>query len=190
MADRSDFLIALAGGAVGTALTFLAGAGARVRAIPGECRAHERAVRERDEDLEQWVTDEHVRLKRELKEIRAALSARNIFYSGQHTLEVSLAKERALQAYRDQERQATRDVAAVREREGWLHATSRSLSFRAERSLELRAPERVAPVLDAWRLPATRHLQPNETPFPINDPTRRTISDTLIEVATDTREMT
>lgn len=171
----------MAAGAVGSLLTAGLAFGARLTAIPGECRAHDRAIRERDEDLAQWVADEHPRLKRELETIRDRLNAVNLFYSGQHTFEVAREKERTLHAYRDQERQAQRDVARVRESEGWLHRGWRFLSRR--KLPELTAPERAQPVLDSWRLPGSRHLGENETPPPIEDPTRRTLDDTLEEVA-------
>jgi hypothetical protein len=134
------------------------------------------------------VADEHPRLKRDLEEIRDRLNSRNLFYSGQHTFEVGREKERTLHFYRDQERQAQRDVARVRESEGWLHRGWRFLSGR--RLPELTAPARVQPVLDSWRLPASRHLGEDETPPPIDDPTRRTLDDTLAEVAAGTDALT
>jgi hypothetical protein len=162
--------------------------GARLAAIPGECRAHDRAIRERDEDLAQWVADEHPRLKRELETIRDRLNAYDLFFSGQHTFEVGREKEWTLLVYRDQERQAQRDVARVRESEGWLHRSWRFFSRR--KVVALTAPERVQPVLDSWRLLASRHLGAEETPPPIDDPTRRALDDTLAEVAESTDALT
>jgi hypothetical protein len=56
--------------------------------------------------------------------------------------------------------------------------------------LELTAPQRVQPVLDSWRLPASRHLGKDETPPPIDDPTQRTLDGTLEEVAAGREALT
>ena len=162
--------------------------GARLSAIPSECRANDRSVRERDEDLAQWVADEHVRLKRELNTLRDELAARGLFFSGAHTSGVALEKQRTLHSYRDQERQAKRDVAGIHDSERLLHRLWRFISRR--RFPNLTTPQSVAPVIDAWRLPAKRHLGPEETPPPFEDPTRRTLVETLAEVAAGTEALT
>jgi hypothetical protein len=56
--------IALAGGSVGALLTLGAG-------VPEQVRHHNRQVQEFDDDLGQWVSDEMVRLEREIKRHRA-----------------------------------------------------------------------------------------------------------------------
>ena len=83
MDDGGNLWVAVVGGAIGTSLTGLFVGGARILAAWREVAAHERAVRERDEDLEQWVVDETVRLTRGLRQKVDELNARNLFYSGE-----------------------------------------------------------------------------------------------------------
>lgn len=175
-------LVALGGGAVGTVLAVLLAFGGRLLAVPRELMANDRAVRDRDEDLETWVADEHVRLERELHELSEALNKENLYWSGHHGKQIALAKERALHRFRDQERQALRDAATIRDRETWPH-----LLYRARKGIpspELRAPGRVAPVLEVWRRPVRRHLSSkSDESVEVNDPSRRTLDDTHAKLA-------
>jgi hypothetical protein len=175
----------LAAGAIGSLLTAGLAFGARIASIPRECASHDRAVIERDEDLAQWVSDDHLRLTREIRQIKNELAARGMLSSGEYGYLIGLAKEGALQAYRDQERQATRDVARIYETEGWLHSLWRVASRKKRATLD--APQRVQPILDSWRLPVGAHL--TDTPAPILDPTRRNLEDTLEKVATGTEDL-
>jgi hypothetical protein len=101
---------------------------------------------------------------------------------------IGRAKEAALHAYRDQERQALRDVARIRDSERWLHRFWRWHLGRP--FLTLSAPRRVQPVLDGWRLPPIKHLSPNDAPQLLEDPTRRTLEDSLADVAAGTDDLT
>jgi hypothetical protein len=56
--------IALAGGAVGSILTALIAYGAKFWAARSEIAAHDRAARERDQDLESWMADRSRVLRR------------------------------------------------------------------------------------------------------------------------------
>jgi len=47
---------------------------------------------------------------------------------------------------------------------------------------ELTAPSRMKPVVDVWRLPPSKHLQPEETPPPVDDPTARTLDEVIDDV--------
>ena len=132
----------------------------------------DRFVADRDEDLASWVADRSVALERELAAKTEELNKENLFYSGTHGTVLALIKERALHEYRDQERQAERDVALAHERETWLHAFWRRL--RGRPFPKLTAPQRAQPVLDAWRSPVVRH---GDSPIEVVDPTRRTLRD-------------
>jgi hypothetical protein len=152
----SDLVIALAGGAVGTLLIGGVAVGVRVLAAWREIDVHDRAVGERNEDLEQWVADDHIRLKRSLTAIRDRLAARNLIYSGEYGRQISEEKEGALHSHRDQERDAKRDVARIKNREGWLHETFRG--WRRQDFPDLEAPKRVQPVLGGLACPAYEAL--------------------------------
>jgi hypothetical protein len=173
----STWLIALAGGAVGSALTAALAFGARLLAARREIEATDRFVADRDEDLASWVADRSLALERELAAKTEALNKENLFYSGTHGTALALIKERALHEYRDQERQAERDVALARERETWLHAFWRRLCGRP--FPKLTAPQRAQPVLDAWRSSVVRH---GASPIEVVDPTRRTLRDATQDV--------
>jgi hypothetical protein len=174
----SDFWIALTGGAIGSLLTAVIGFGVRASAIPGEVEENDWSARERNDDLESWVSDRTRRLRAELATITDELNARNLFYSGAHASALARAKELALHEYRDQERQARRDIAAIRGRERWMHRLWRRLKRLP--LPELTADSRVKPVLDAWRSSVIRHGDP---PVEVHDPTRRLLDYTLSELA-------
>src|SRR4051794_23295727 len=112
-------LTALAGGAIGSLITLGATAGVRVAAARREIETNDRLVAQLNDDLEQWVIDDTARLRQELRGLRNDLNKRNLFYSGEYAFGLGAAKGRALQAYRDQERLAIRQAAAIRERETW-----------------------------------------------------------------------
>jgi hypothetical protein len=168
--------IALAGGAIATILGFVA----RFLAVPSEIAMNDRTARERDQDLEQWLADEHVRLKRQLERIRNKLAAKGLFYSGSYGVALNLAKEAAIHAYRDQERQARRDVALIRDREHWPHGIWRWLT--SQSPAQLKVPDRAGEVLDAWATPPSKHLSSGDVPPRLDDPRNRSLEDVLAEV--------
>jgi hypothetical protein len=168
--------VALIGGAIGSVLTALFGLGARMLGARREVAAHDRFVSERDEDLASWVSDRSLALTREIETQVKALAARGAFTSGETNYSIALLKERALHEYRDQERQAERDVALIRDTETWMHTRWRSrdgLPFP-----ELGTPEAAEPVLGAWRSSVTRYDGPTE----VVDPARRTLEATVQEL--------
>jgi hypothetical protein len=168
--------IALAGGAIATVIAYVA----RFFSVPSEIAADDRAVRERDEDLDQWIADEHVRLKRLLQEIREELNDKGLFYSGEYGRRLNLAKEAAIHAYRDQERQARRDVALIRDREHWPHGLWRRLTRNPP--AQLTVPGRAGEALDGWATPPTKHLSPGDEPPRLDDPRNRSLNEVLAEV--------
>jgi hypothetical protein len=115
------------------------------------------------------------------------VSRRGAGPSGEHGVQIARAKERALQAYRDQERTARSQEADIGAREGRLHAL-----VRAWKSLDfgLTAPERVRPILDTWAAPVTRHLSENDPPLQIDDPRKRTVETTLADISGDPKALT
>lgn len=183
----SSWLIAIVGGAVGTVLAWLIAYAGRVAAVGREVAANDRALLVIDDHLETWVADDTVRLRRELRDISETLNKEDLFWSGHHGAQIAQAKERALHAYRDQERTARSQEAEIGAREGRLHAL-----VRAWRTLDfgLKAPERVRPILDAWAAPVTRHLSAADPPLEINDPRQRTVETTLADVGRDSKALT
>jgi hypothetical protein len=177
-------LLALAAGAIGSVVTLAATGGVRFLTARNEIEANDRLIDELNEDLERWVADDDVRLRRELRDIRAQLAARGMFQSGEYSYLLGVAKERALQAYRDQETRAQREAALIRDRENWMHAFWRQRQKMPRRLLT--APTKVKPVLDAWRLPPSKHLQEGDTPAPVIDPTSRSLDEVIAAVREST----
>lgn len=188
----STLLAALAGGAIGVLLTWLA----RLTVIGREIAEHDRALAALDEDLESWVADETVKLRRELQRISNSMVAdpetreeRNLLWSGEHGYQVSLAKEHALEAYRNEERRTKRAAAELRAQENWAHTLARRRRGR-QRAFELQAPGRARPLLDRWAAPVTRHSSSKtDRPLLIDDPRNRTIESTLAELDLDPKAL-
>jgi hypothetical protein len=183
----TTWLVALAGGAVGTILTSLIAYAGRVGAVGREVAANNRALRVLDDHLETWVADDTMRLQRQLNAISEELNKRNLLWSGEHGFQIALAKEKALQSYRDQERTARSQVADIGAREGRLHSLVRAWT---SRPFGLTAPERVRPILDAWAAPVTRHLSAGDPPREIDDPRKRTVETTLADLGSDPKALT
>ena len=168
------WLVALGGGAIGSVLTAALAAGGRLFGARHEIDAHDRFVRDRDEDLASWVADRSLALERQLAEKTEELNKDNIFYGGPHGVALARLKERALHEYRDQERQAQRDVALAGEQEIWMHSFWRRRDGRPFPGLE--NLERALPVLDAWRSSVTRH---GDSPIEVVDPTRKGLREAV-----------
>src|SRR5262249_6486199 len=113
--------------------------------------------------------------------VRARLAADGILASGEYAYRIGMTKERALHQYRDQVRQARRDIERIYGREGWLHALVRRRVTTQQGKLD--APERARPLIDAWREPprsgGDRRLN---APQPWTDPTERTLEKSLSEI--------
>jgi hypothetical protein len=95
------------------------------------------------------------------------------------------AKERALQAYRDQERTARSQEADIAASESPRHAFYRAWRWRPQ---GLKAPEEVKPILDEWAAPVTRHSSGGR--MEIDDPRKRTIESTLADLKKDPKALT
>lgn len=184
--DHSGIVLALAAGAVGSLLTLGVAAAARFASARREIDVHDRQVADLDDDLARWIVDDDLRLRRQLRHERDALSATGMFYSGEYGWRLGLAKEQALQAYRDQRLRAERSAALILDREGWAHDFWRKSRKRPR--LTLWTPQIVVPVLDAWRLPPSRHAKEGDKLPTVDDPTHRTLDALLAAVAKDTHD--
>jgi hypothetical protein len=151
----------------------------RFRAVPGEVEEHDRLARQRDEDLAQWVADDHLRLGRELRKIVGEHSSRGHLHSGVLGRSLAHAKERALHAHRDQERAAQRFIDELAAKETWLHRDHRRQ--RGREPLRLTAPARAQPALDCWRDSSWAH-PPGVASAEVEDPTRRTLEATIAQL--------
>jgi hypothetical protein len=158
-------LTALLGGSIGSIITLI---GTLTIGIPAEVRHHDRLATEYDEDLAQWVSDECVRLERELA--KHMNSAGNQLYSGAYLAGIAGLKEEALHLYRDQERAAERRRAALLDDEGWRHRTYRWWIVR-DQLPELTTPAKAAPILDGWR----EEVRGSGGSAPVSDPTKRSL---------------
>ena len=156
--------VALAGGSIGTALTLIA-------TVPAQVKHHDRQVRDLDDDLGQYVSDDMVRLERALKGHETIMAAEGQLDSGAFVRGVAGFKEEALHLYRDQERAAERGRAALRDEEGLRHRVWRRLTRRGPLPA-LTAPVQAKPLLDLWREPVCR----DGTEHPVSDPTKRPLS--------------
>jgi hypothetical protein len=161
MDAAGTFGVALAGGSVGTIITLLSG-------VPEQVKRHNRIVEERDEDQGQWVSDECVVMERELEREKNQAARSGQLYAGAHLREMAHIKEAHLHAYRDQEREAQRERAALLDSEGWRHRAWRFVA-RYGPLPPLRKPEEVQPVLEAWR----EEVNEDGNKAPVSDPTKR-----------------
>lgn len=177
----TTFLAALAGGAIGVLLAWVA----RLTVVGRDVRAHDCTVAVLDEDLESWIADATVTLHRALSGVTAAMTADpvtheacNLHWSGHHALEVARVKEAALEAYRNEERRARREVAEIHAQEQWSHRFYRR--WRRKSAIGLQTPERAREILDRWAAPVTRHLSlETDPPYQIDDPRERTLDSTI-----------
>jgi hypothetical protein len=171
------WLVAIVGGAIGSVVTVAIALGAQFLRARDEIVSHDRLVADRDEDLASWVSDRSLALRRELTARTERLNKRRLFYSNTRGQDLALLKEQALHEYRDQERQARRDVALVEQAETWAHRWWRR---RRHRDFpKLTAPARAEKVLEVWRSSVTSH---GAAPVEVVDPTRRTLDDTQSEL--------
>jgi hypothetical protein len=122
------------------------------------------------------VVDSHDQLQIDLRDRVSKAIQAGVERGGAIPQGAAKVKAMWLHGYRDQERQARRDLFEIRSREDWLHRAYRRLRRLPHPSLT--AADRVAPVLDEWRRgPAHDH---GETQ--VYDRTRRTLDDTLREL--------
>ena len=168
----SSVLTAILGGAIG----FLLGALARALGIPGGVRAHNAAVRDRDDQLATWTADRDYVPKRECKASRErfqTLAGANSEDAKSTDRYIADLKASAIHEWRDAARLARLDVATILAAEGWAHRVYRRLTKRPPPILT--TPEKATPVLDGWRGPsslAVEHTYPD-------DATKRTLDDAI-----------
>ena len=188
----ADPLSALVGGLITLALT----AAVRAPGIPAAVRRHDAQVASRDASLETWVTDRNYALGRECVALRAEVvpdgnpdAASD--WPGGKTMEIMArakhrqtaqdadgaiadARGRALHEYRDEATRARDDVATILAAEGRAHRLYRRAARKPAPSLT--APDRVSPVLAAWRKPSG--MSSERWTWPV-DATQRTLEDTI-----------
>jgi hypothetical protein len=167
----SDLVAALAGGAIGSALTMLA----RVGNAPAEVDHHDRRIRDIDADLERFVADEHTRLVFEAVELRGATAA------GLKTpLDTAFAVDRAIHKYRDEETRCVREVRDIYAIEGAAHWIWRRVRDRP--GVTLATPDRAHALVDRWprMVPIT---EPEGVRLKLTDPRDRSI-DAILAHAT------
>lgn len=190
----ADLLTAALGGTVVFALT----TAARAAGIPGDVRAHDAAIHERDEQLATWVADRNYSLGRECTALRTGVKPRAWNVSepaglaagiiearerGAHTADQDIADARsvAIHQYRDQERTAQIDIARIRADEGWAHRAYRKLPLLRRRPIPgLLTPDRAQPLIDSWAKQSS--LSSDERPVWPDDARKRTLDDALAGV--------
>jgi hypothetical protein len=85
----STWLVALAGGAIGSIMTWVIAYAGRVAAVRREVDANDRALRVIDDHLETWVADDTVRLRRELHDITEEVNKHGLLWSGEHGVQIA-----------------------------------------------------------------------------------------------------
>lgn len=168
---------------------------ATLRRGPGEV-AHDRLVRDLNEDLRRWVSDRARQLTADLALIAAyandpdlegpaverligglrkpvpddlkRLPAGSQFSSGAHLNWQKAAKEQALHEWRDEATRKLRELDEVLAAEGRLHARRRER--KGGPSPELRLPPEGVQCVDGWRAPAA--IPGTTDTLEIDDPTR------------------
>lgn len=139
--------VVLTGVVVGFAIFLLQ----RLVTIPREIRHHDRTVRERDDDLRQWVADDDEALAIELHEIGEDCNSRNLFYSGYHVKARAFARSRKLQRFRDQAALAEREAARIRDSEGAGHKLVRLFLRKPFAVMAFRSDTKA--IVGRWRTP-------------------------------------
>lgn len=190
----SGLLTALVGGAVGVIITALA----RALGIPSDVRAHDAAIRDRDDALATWTADRNYELEQASKAIRAEVnpnpgerikdgSPEDAFHTvataGYKTqarkadIAIAAARSDALHEYRDEERRARLDRATILAAEGWAHRLWRRVGRDPAPALE--TPTKAVPVLNSWREPSQMS---GERPVHPDDATERTLDHAIAAV--------
>jgi hypothetical protein len=176
----SDLTIALAGGAIGSAVTAGLTQLATARAAWSEVGLHDDEARERNVQLLVWVDDRTRALVQEMERCTNSYAASGQLYSGVHGQGLANAKAEALHQFRDEEWRARLDLAHLRTSEGPWHLLWRTLRRRPAPSVTV--AEQVEPFLARWREPVSRHgSTPDDAVVPL-DRTTRAVRDALEEL--------
>lgn len=172
-----SLLVAIAGGAVGSAIT-LAG---RYAAVPSEVRHHDRQIAEIDQDLDRFAADEYARLRNVV--LPQLLSSKmvqtfsatggNAFDSKTKAKEWALMISFSMQLYRDHENARLADYREIIGAEKLAHSVYRRIRHRPLRELE--SPEQAAAFLDRWKSLTVATHEPAHMP----DPRKRSMAQAL-----------
>ena len=175
-----EWLIALAGGAIGAVIAALfVQAGRAIRAW-GEVSLHDAEATERNRQLVVWADDRTRTLLMEMDRRTGVANQAGQMWSGGHGVSVAHAKADALHDYRDQEWQARLDLMRLRAAEGGWHWLWRRVRGRPAPLLTAR--EVVEPFLERWREPVTRHSTKAEDAITPVDRTTRTTEEAVAEL--------
>lgn len=169
--------IALAGGAIGVALTGLTLGIVKLLRVPSQLRRHDFEARILNEDLELWAIDTYREVQREMRRIENTPKPGWI-YTGAYGNARSYVKTDALHKWRDRLHVAEREMIEIEARENFFHRLERRLKGRGD-ALRLRAAEAVEPIIEEFRQPVTKHGTPSIQPF---DPTRVKLSDVIAHI--------
>jgi hypothetical protein len=131
----SDLGTALVGGAIGSAITIVAGQFARARVAWSEITVHDSLAAEANEQLFVWVDDRTRGLVTEMRDLTEQFNARGAFHSSLHAQAMAEARARALHEYRDQEWRARMRLFELAAAEGGWHLAWRTLRGRSAPAL-------------------------------------------------------
>lgn len=174
-----EVLGGLAGGAMGALLAALIIAFGRAKAALDEIGVHDAESNERNRQLVAWVDDRTRALVQQMNVIANENAARGLFNSGLNGVQLAEAKAKALHEYRDEEWRARLDLMRLHAREGGWHAFWRFWKRSHAPRIEVDTLDKVAPFLERWREPVTRHQGEPAVPF---DRTRRRTVDAHAEL--------
>jgi hypothetical protein len=168
-----DLIIALAGGAIGSALTTVA----RLSAVPGEVVLHDRLIADRDADLERYVVDEYLRLVFTLVVDLDQKGREQGWPNGELEIAKMRTVDASIHAYRDEELRAERARLDLLGRESWAHwLWRRRRPWKKVLPRELEIPTRAVALIDKWgKLAPTK----DGKQYTITDPRKRTLDHVL-----------
>jgi hypothetical protein len=176
---QSDLAVALAGGAIGAAITAVGSQLVRIRAAWSEVALHDQQAADANESLVIWVDDATQNLVREIRDVNDDHGSRGTLASSLHIGDVAFRKAGALHRYRDQRNLTRLFLVGLKAQEGVYHSVIRRLRGRQE-GLALTADHDVEPFLVRWREPARLDA---ETEARVFDRTKRTLEDALDELS-------
>ncbi len=176
-----SWLILIAAGAAGSALTLLMG----VTSTPSDVAAHDRRIADIDTDLDRYAADEYVRLAFNLREIRFPGGQDSQAPEREISRQCALAVVASTQLYRDEENTRIREMREMLAEESSIHRTWRWLTRHPVAAL--RTPENASKLLDRWQT-----LVPSyggeEKIVRLIDPRERTIATVAPELAEHANE--
>jgi hypothetical protein len=138
-------LAAVLGGLVTAVATVLIG---WIVVASAEVDRRDRQIRERDEDLEEWIIVRHRELKQRWDEIESQAVLNGVERGGTIPAGRAVVQTIALYEYREELRQARNFVLRLEVEERWVHRVARRVKKQPFPGLT--TPDRAVRLIDSW----------------------------------------